>query len=264
MLNTFLLAIFTAISVISFNIRVGGAPDGINSWENRKPATIAMIEDQKPDFLTIQEGMEDQMRYIEQSCIAEYQVIGIAPDSHGTKGEHMTMFYRKDRFECLDWGTFWLSDTPDKFSTGWDGAYPRTATWAKMKIRQSGEIFFIVNTHLDHVGVTAREKGLELILSQVEEMNKEKLPVVITGDFNCTVENSELQPIIASMSNSRTQACRKDSKASFNDWGRSASNIDFIWYKGFRKCRRFKTITRKYADKPFISDHYPIKAVLEF
>lgn len=265
MLNTFLIAIFTAISVISFNIRVGGAPDGANSWENRKPATIAMIEDQKPDFLTIQEGMEDQMRYIEQSCIAEYQAIGIAPDSQGTKGEHMTMFFRKDRFECLDWGTFWLSETPDKASKGWDGAYPRTATWAKMKHLESGEEFFIINTHLDHIGFEARRKGIELILSRMNEINEDFLSVILTGDFNCTVDSEELQALVNSMSNARENAEKTDGIKSYNNWGKGGqSTIDFIWYSGFSKCASFETITQRYAGKPFISDHYPIKAVLEF
>lgn len=261
---SFLISILATISVISFNIRVGGAPDGENAWDNRKPATIAMIQDQKPDFLTIQEGMEFQMTYIARNC-PEYVALGIAQDINGTKGEHMTMFYRKDSYECLEWGTFWLSETPDKPSTGWDGAYPRTATWAKMKRNGSGEVFYIINTHLDHIGVEARRKGIELIISRMAELNGNSLPVILTGDFNCTVDSEELQALVNSMNNSREKAERTDRIKSYNNWGDSGqSTIDFIWYSGFSRCVSFETITKSYAGKPFISDHFPIKSVLEF
>lgn len=68
----------------------------------------------------------------------------------------MTVIYNHEIMEFRDGGTWWLSQTPDVPSVGWDAKYPRTATWVLLRDTRNGKDFYFVNTHLDHKGVDAR------------------------------------------------------------------------------------------------------------
>lgn len=259
----------TPLSVMSYNIRMGEAKDGSNSWQYRYPATGMMLKDQMPDVLGIQEAYDYQVRFIEES-FPEYKCIGVGREDGRSKGEHMSIFYRKKAVKLCRWGTYWLSDTPDVPSLGWDARCKRTATWALFKDKRSGRFFYMVNTHLDHIGVEARARGLELIMDRIAAMNKEGYPLVVTGDFNMNRSHPSMSGIAARMKNARECAIVTDDVVSFNGWGKfpdgrdSSKAIDFIWYSGFGSCMEFHTVTETYFDRKFISDHYPIKAKLLF
>ena len=107
--------------IISYNIRLGVADDGANSWEHRREATLRMLEREAPTVFGIQEGYLFQVKYIEEN-LPQYGRVGVGRDDGAEKGEFMAVYYLRDRFELLDSGTFWLSETPDKVSRGWDGA----------------------------------------------------------------------------------------------------------------------------------------------
>lgn len=249
--------------VISYNIRLGTANDGTNSWEYRYPASAMMIDDQKPDIFGLQEAYDFQVNYLTNACDG-YKSVGVGREDGKHEGEHMSIFYKKKNIKLLKWGTYWLSDTPDVPSMGWDAACKRTATWALMKDKRSGKKFYYVNTHLDHVGTEAREKGLNLIMDNIKKMNPEGLPLVLTGDFNMTIDNPNMDEIKVRMKNAREVAAKTDSHATFNGWGKSGSIIDYIWFSGFSSCPEYETVTKPYMDRAFISDHYPVKAVLVF
>lgn len=257
------LILLSAIQIMSYNIRVSTASDGGNDWEIRKPASVKMILDCKPDIVGLQEAMENQVLYLQDNCTG-YEVIGVNRENGlPVKGEHMTILYRSSTMKCYGWGTFWLSDTPAIPSMGWDGAYQRSATWALMQDKRDGRIFFFVNTHLDHVGTLARSKGLALIQERIAQINPDNYPVVLTGDFNCTVDFPALEGIRNTMDNAREKALVSDGVKSYNAWGGDGGgNIDFIWYKGFGKCKWFRTITKNYG-VPYVSDHYPISALVK-
>lgn len=251
------------LSVISYNIRLGVANDGTNSWQFRCPATIFMIEDQKPDIFGVQEAYDFQVNFIEENC-PDYKSIGVGREDGKSKGEHMSIFYNKKKISVLKWGTFWLSETPEEPSMGWDAACFRTATWALMKCKGSGKKFYYVNTHLDHVGAEAQKNGLALIVNRIASINPEGYPMVLTGDFNVTSDNPVLADLNSMMKSARDVAEKTDYEGTFNGWGKSSSIIDYIYFSGFSSCREYLTIKKKYADKPFISDHFPIKAILIF
>lgn len=251
------------LSVISYNIRMGVANDGTNSWQFRCPATIFMIEDQKPDVFGVQEAYDFQVKFIEENC-PDYKSIGVGREDGKSKGEHMSIFYNRKKISVLKWGTFWLSETPEKPSMGWDAACFRTATWALMKCKDSGRKFYYVNTHLDHVGAEAQKNGLALIVNRIASINPEGYPMVLTGDFNVTSDNPVLTDLNSMMKSAREVAGKTDHEGTFNGWGKNSSIIDYIYFSGFSSCREYLTIKKKYADKPFISDHFPIKAVLIF
>lgn len=251
------------ITVSSFNIRNSTANDGTNSWDFRAEAVIAMIQDQAPDVLGLQEASELQNDMLDY-FLDDYKYVGVGREDGRHKGEHMSIFYNKKTTSIVKWGTFWLSETPDVPSMGWDAACMRTATWALVKDKASGKKYYVVNTHLDHIGAEARANGLKLIMDRIAGINPDGLPLIVMGDFNVKPEDPSLAPIRARMQNCRDIAAKTDDKATCHDWGKIAIKIDYIWVKGFSSCIEYETITKPYVGHTFVSDHYPIKAKLIF
>lgn len=253
------------LKVISYNIRVGSAPDGENHWDKRKTATPAMIEDQKPDIFGLQEALKMQLDYIEENC-PDYDHVGVHRDDGKEKGEVMAIFWNTKTQEMIKWGNFWLSETPEIPSKGWDAACFRTATWALLKDKRYKKFYYYVNTHLDHIGQEARAKGLSLIVDRIDDINPEGYPMILTGDFNVELGDPCLQSLVGRMKSVRDIAPVTDSLITYNGWGATdrSSAIDYIYESGFKATPSFETITKTYKDVPFISDHYPVAAVLVF
>ena len=253
------------LKVMSYNVRYDNPNDGENIWDIRKVATPAMIKEVHPDVFGVQEAMVHQIRYVEENC-PEYASIGVGRDDGKEGGEFMSIFYDKSKIKLNEWGTVWLSPTPEKPSRGWDAGCFRTATWAKMEVIGSGKRFFYINTHLDHVGKNARKNGLELIVKIIKEKNVEGDPAILTGDFNVTPDDSfTLDGVYAYMNNASATALEADSVPTFNGWGkRDGSFIDYIWWKGFSSCKEYRVNRNEYGGVSFISDHWPITAVLVF
>ncbi len=253
------------ISVMSYNIRYGTAGDGTNSWRYRAGAVLEMIEDQAPDVIGMQEALLDQLQLLGEFGKG-YAWVGVGRDDGRKAGEIMAIFYNKKRIAVQKWGTFWLSETPDKPSLGWDAACRRTATWAILKDKKSGRKFLMVNTHLDHIGQQAREKGAALILEKIAALNKQGIPVVLTGDMNSVSADPALQGFEATLLNTRAHAVSADQGGTFHDWGkiRNPDPIDHIYYRGFSTCTRLEVVRKTYDGRAFVSDHYPIKATLVF
>lgn len=251
------------VKVISYNIRVINSKDGANGWKYRAAAAPAMIKDYAPDIFGLQEAMPGHLEYLNKT-LPKYASVGVGRDDGVSKGEHMSIYYNTKTIKLEKWGTYWLSETPDVPSKGWDAACKRTATWALLTVKSTGKQFFYVNTHLDHRGAVAQQKGLDLIVSRIAEMNPEGLPMILTGDFNVETDSPVLAELNTRMLDARKTAEKTDFRATFNGWGSSAIVIDFIYYSGFSSCPEYETIVRQYEGVPYISDHYPIMAVLKF
>lgn len=266
------------IRVMSYNVRQGKADDGENSWKNRRAATPAMLNDERPDVFGVQEAYDFQLKYIHSRC-PRYKWVGVGRDDAKSGGEHMSVFYNTRTIKLIKWGTYYLSETPDVVSKGWDAKYPRTATWALLEEKATGMRFFFVNTHLDHKGVVARKESLALLHRKISEMNPDNLPMVLMGDFNVLPDNPGLEDINKLMKSARFNAQKADSFGSFNGFGKNGKSdaapvlgqvdvdyllpIDYIYYSGFEVCTEFRVVTKSYAGKPFISDHYPVTAYLD-
>ena len=253
------------LKVMSYNIRMGVAKDGTNSWEYRYPATALMLQDQMPDVFGVQEAFEFQIRFIEDN-FADYDSVGVGRDNGKSEGEFMSIFWNKKTVKMVKWGTFWLSETPEKPSKGWDAACKRTATWALMKDKNTGKMFYFVNTHLDHRGSEARRQGLNLIVSRIDEINKKGYPMVLTGDFNIKPDNVALVGLEEKMQSARKIAPKTDNNPTFNGWGKAKSDmvIDYIYVSRFSACPEYHTVNEKYGQWKYISDHYPVYAKLIF
>ena len=250
------------LKVMSYNIRLGSANDGTNQWALRASATQEMLEDQAPDVFGVQEALDYQVRFIAEMCGYEY--VGVGRENGKKEGEHMAIFWNKKKVSMLKWGTFWLSETPEEPSMGWDAACKRTATWALMKDKKTGRKFYFINTHLDHEGKEAQKNGLKLIVDRLAEINPDGLPMVLTGDFNITPDNKALTDLDAKMQSARKIAEKTDSHDTYNGWGRGKGVIDYIYVSGFSSCPEFQTVVKRYKDRKFISDHYPVFARVIF
>ncbi len=264
------------LKVISYNIRYGTAKDGDNSWELRKTATPAMIESLKPDLLGLQEAYRFQIDYILENC-PDYAFYGVGRDDGGEAGEHTAVFYNTKVFKFIDGQNFWLSETPEVPSCGWDSRHHRTATVVYLEHLETGRRLYYVNTHLDHKGVDARRNGLQLIVDRIDAINTEGVPMILTGDFNMTKSDPSILPLEGRLLDARVSAVKTDTLYSFNDWvnayeaaqpehlyGRDDNRIDYIYYSPQGKCNLYETDTTTYLGIPYISDHYPIIAEIVF
>jgi len=173
------------VRALSFNVRYDVASDGGDAWPHRRGLVASTIRYHAPDTVAVQEAMAHQLRELE-AMLDGYDWAGDPRDSVANGGEYTAIGYDGARFERLDTGTFWLSETGEPGSVGWDGAYPRIATWVRLRERASGDRLLVANTHLDHEGTRARKRGIGLVLDRLDAL-ADGDPVVLSGDFNCTV-----------------------------------------------------------------------------
>ncbi len=173
------------IRVMSFNIRLGTAADGPNHWDLRKERVVETIMKFQPDLLGAQEVVNFQRDYL-VGKLSDYDSFGAGREDGKEKGEMMTIFFRRDRFEKIDGGHFWLSDQPDTVgSKGWDAALPRLVSWVKLRDQTSpdGLPLLFANTHFDHMGEVARQESAILVRERLAAIGK-GCHVVLAGDFN--------------------------------------------------------------------------------
>lgn len=181
------------LKVLTYNIRLDLNSDGQNAWPLRKDFFGSQIQFYEPDIFGIQEAMPNQVDDLEQ-LLSQYNQVGIGRDGLG-KGEASSIFYKKERFKVLETNTFWLSETPDVISKGWDAALNRVCTYALFNELINNRLFWVFNTHLDHQGEQSRLKAIELILSKIKQINTQNLPVIFMGDFNLEPTDIAIQTI---------------------------------------------------------------------
>ena len=249
------------IKVMSYNIRLSSGTekaDSIYHWEHRKQASLNLMHEERPTVFGLQEACPDQMDYMVEN-LPEYGHIGVGRDDGKRKGEFMSIFYLKDEVELIDGGTFWLSETPDQVSKGWDAACFRTCTWALLKKKDTGKKFVYMNTHLDHMGKVAREESIKLIVERAEKLTGGNLPVFITADFNSPTSNAIFKPMQEAMLDARVEAPVTDDRGTLNCWGTTPPGvvIDHIFFRG-AQAQKFEVLRDKDYGAPYVSDHYPV------
>lgn len=180
----------TSLRWCTFNIRLKNDGDDKAGfgWNVRRDRVANYIKDKAIDIVGMQEVLHPQLLDLLER-LPQYDYVGVGRADGKTKGEYSPIFFLKDKFEVLDKGNFWLSETPDvPGSKGWDAAIERIASYAKLKDKGTGKIFMAVNTHFDHVGVTARRESAKLIMKKIQEIVGNR-PAVVTGDFNVTEDD---------------------------------------------------------------------------
>lgn len=256
------------LTVGSYNVRYDNPGDTGNLWVDRAPVVAALIRFHDFDVFGTQEALKNQLDDINKA-LPQYARYGVGRDDGKEKGEHSAIFFKKDRFKVLDKGDFWLSETPDKPSLGWDATCcNRIASWVYLQDLETKKKFYFFNVHYDHQGVQARKESSKLILRKIKEIAG-KEPVILTGDFNGdhasewyqTLANSDLLK-----DTYKEVAHPYANNASFNGFKQQSDRdeiIDHIFVTDDFKVNKWGILTDTYHGK-FPSDHFPILVEMEY
>ncbi len=243
--------------IMSFNVR--------NGEHDRGKDVPQFIADYMPDSVGLQECEGTWYMTLNTHLKAKYGIVGVGRLT-GIKciGEATAIMYRKDKYDLVDSGTFWLSETPEKVSIGWDAKHHRTCTWVTLRNKQTGEQYVHINTHLDHMGEQARTNGLALILEKAESFD---LPVVVTGDFNFEkTDPLYTQLISGNLTDTQDVAEKTMYGKTYHAYngGEDGEPIDFICInEKITSVKEYRIVRDIYGDT-YISDHYPIFADIVF
>lgn len=250
-------------NIITYNIRYDNPADGLNNWSYRKQDVIKLIEQSNPIAFGIQEGLAQQVAFIDSNLI-NYKYTGVGRDDGNTKGEYAAIFFDTTRIKLIAGNTFWLSETPDTVSTGWDAALPRICTYGLFQTIDSGKQFYVFNTHFDHVGLTARNNSAKLILQKINLINTNNLPLILLGDFNCEPTSEPIQTIAKQLYDAQIIAQQPftDIPGTFNGFDIQSipeKRIDYIFVIGFEVIA-IKHLLNKTEKGLWVSDHLPVEA----
>lgn len=253
------------INVMSYNIRYNNTHDGEHAWPNRKDHVKALVKFHDTDILCVQEALVLQVDQLLENT--NYDRVGVGRTDGKREGEFSAIYFDKTRFAKKDGGTFWLSETPDKPSKGWDAAIVRVCTWVKLHDKWNKKDFIVFNTHYDHVGVQARIESAKLIKKKIMEIAP-TLPVVLTGDLNVTPETEAIATIKTFLTDTKEATIEPayGPEGTFNGFKFNAplkERIDYIFVnKGF-EVQKFGVLTDS-KDLKYPSDHLPVMSRLFF
>ena len=256
------------ISVMSFNIRYDNSGDGENAWPNRRERASDAINFYAPDIIGTQEVLHHQLVDILDGC-PHYDSIGVGRQDGNTQGEYSAILYNKKRFEIVDCGWFWLSETPEiAGAKGWDAACERIATWAILRDKESKAKLFALNTHFDHIGQVARAESARLILNRIAEMAK-GMPVVVTGDFNADPADKVIEHLTAGTPIALFD-CRNMARVVYGpDWTfhnfdrlpmAERKRIDYVFVTENIEVERYGVLAE--TNDGYLSDHNPVLVYL--
>lgn len=256
------------LKVMTYNIRLDVASDGENDWNHRKDYFASQIQFYEPDIFGVQEARPNQVIDI-TTALSQYDNVGIGREGIG-KGESSNIFYKQERFKVKESNTFWLSETPNEISMGWDAACNRVCTYALFKDLKTKKMFWVFNTHLDHIGEDARTKGIQLILSKIKELNTNKYPVIFMGDFNSEPNEDRIIALKKVMNDCREVSVEKPfgPSGTFNNFVHKEPVTKLIDYIFISKNSIFKV--QKYAvlsdskNVRYPSDHLPVYVEINF
>lgn len=254
------------IHVITYNIRYNNSGDGVNAWPNRSKDVAALLDFHKADVFGLQEALIGQIEDI-QKQLPDMKWIGVGRDDGKKAGEFSPVFYNSKKFKDIKSGWFWLSETPNKPGLGWDAACNRICTWVLLEADKKDQRFLFLNTHFDHMGTKARVESAKLILKKIKELNTEKLPVILTGDFNLTPEQEPISVITKELKDSRTVS--KDApygpSGTFNGFKFDSplkERIDYIFVNELVEVKQYGVLTDS-KDLRYPSDHLPVFVTVE-
>ncbi len=250
-----------ATRVMSLNVRCASDPEG--SVKNRSKILTAIVEQYAPDSFGVQEATGQWMNIFKKSFSDKYGFVGEPRDNKGYFTEYSAVFYLKEKYNLVDSGTIWLSETPEeRFTKSFDSACFRVATWAVLENKQTGEKYTHFNTHLDHVLEETRVEQIKVLIEKYKEL--EKLgTVVCTGDFNTFKTGDVYKTMLAQADDTRLTAKNTDDGITYHNYGKIEEHddgaIDYIFVTKGTEVETYKIIRNTVKDM-YPSDHYPIVA----
>lgn len=249
--------------VMSYNIRYPAIEDykSGNGWNDRKFVLVKMLRYHQPDIIGMQEVVYEQLEFLSEN-LNKYNWFGVGRDDGKEKGEFTPIFYDSTKFNFIEGKNFWLSESPELPSKGWDAALNRIVTMILLEERSNQKRFYVINTHLDHKGHIARGKSAELIIKEIIKLNN-NYPVILTGDFN-TVPKSIPYNIIVNLLNDSYSITKNSPYGP--EWTSSGfsvcqdnqfNRIDYIFISNDIEVISYANLTDSY-NKNYYSDHLPV------
>lgn len=254
------------LNLMTFNVRYDNPDDSLNNWQFRKGFVAKMIRFYDVDVLGTQEVLNNQLTDL-LTALPQYAYAGVGRLDGKTAGEYSAIFYKKEKFELLKSGNFWLSENPSAVGVkGWDAVCERIVTWVILKEKSTGKKLAFINTHFDHVGQVARRESAKLLLSKVDEI-AQGIPLFVTGDFNSTPKSE----VITILTDKNNRNYLTDSRLvapfiygpdwTFHAFGnvplKNRSIIDYIFVNNNVSVERIAVISET-LDNLYLSDHNPV------
>ena len=246
------------INIMTYNIRLDTEADGINMWENRKEGVLSLIKEESVDILGIQEGLPSQIEYLSKQ-LDGYSMIGEGRDG-GNNGEYSAIYYNDKKMNLIETETFWLSETPEIPSIGWDAAIKRIVTVGLFRMKDSDLELLVYNSHFDHIGKIAREKSVGVILNHIKENNYQNRPLIVMGDFNANPDDIPIELLSEELDDSFKILPTENPIGTFNGFdldSKLLDRIDYIFTKNI-KITNYRHIDKKLSSGLWPSDHLPI------
>lgn len=261
------------VRIMSFNIN-GAIDGGDNSWEKRAPLCLAMFDRYRPDIIGLQECSITNQDLLYKH-LNDYEIVPGNCYGDNPPQEYSSILFLKSRFELVDKGEFWFSETPECESADWGVEYPLGATWVKLKSSQTNQQIFHLNTHFEDGpwGEQSRLNATRLIINHQVHLAAD-LPSVITGDFNCNPWSKPYQIFLENgFIDTFREAGNADSvdSSSFHGYrGKDYFPLNYgdemfwrvDWILAFDKDHKIRTtsssIVRDALPPTYPSDHYPI------
>ncbi len=261
------------VKVMTFNIRYDNPSDGDNQWSNRTTFVADVIHNSAASIVGIQEGLHHQVATLD-SLLPSYSYVGVGRDDGATEGEYTAIYVDTTQFEIIEEATFWLSESPDRPSVGWDASMERIATYAILFPRPSSSLpstpFLVVNAHFDHRGELSRTQSAFLIQAKVEELRHfgamESIPALVMGDFNASPSSDAIEVFRSFLNDSyhATMSPPIGPVATYNGFKVQPGGyqdpdgrIDYIFTSDEFSVQTYAAID-EIRDGRYVSDHFPI------
>ena len=253
----FTLILFTGISnlksqerIMTLNIRFDNPSDGEDRWELRRQELCALLLEHEPDFIGIQEALPNQVAYMDQQ-LEDYAFIGFGREGQGTPS-----------YDLIESKVFWLSETQEVPSKGWDAALNRITTYGRFVNKSSTDTIHVFNTHFDHKGKVARQRSSALLIEKITAMRLSSEKVVVIGDLNSEPDEIPIQTLEKELKDSfkHAQQAPFGPVGTFNGFDTSRmpeQRIDYIFCKNL-EILRYDVLDDKRANGRWISDHLPV------
>jgi endonuclease/exonuclease/phosphatase family metal-dependent hydrolase len=261
------------LTVLTLNLRFDNPGDGEHAWPHRREVVGKLLRAQAPLLLGTQEGLADQLEEL-QAQLPGYAAFGMARGSP-EQDEHCRVYYRAEALRLRRQGDFWLSETPDQPGSraeSWGNGFPRMVTWGEFEPVDGGAPFTFLNTHLDHASPAARERAAEQIVRFLRQPDVVH-PAILCGDLNAAPDSRPLQLLLGAEPVDGEPSFLRDTyrlsggtgsgPATFHGFtGRGTERIDYILVEPPLRAARCEVLDQP-VDGHRVSDHFPVRAVLE-
>ena len=266
LMSLFPVTVLGQTSFMTYNIRYNNPNDGVNWWGHRKSEVSEMINYYAPEIIGIQEGLENQVKYLD-STLVDYNYVGVGRDDGKLKGEFTAVFYKKECYKIRSTKTYWLSETPNKVSIGWDASMERIVTFVEFLDLKTNETLYVFNCHYDHKGRIAQKKSSELLLQIIDDKKIDDQKIIVMGDFNAQPNDEPIKTLKKELIDhyNKSGVVSYGPLGTFNQFATDKlieRRIDYILTKNIT-VKTYIHIDDRRKNNLFLSDHLPVMIKVE-